>query len=192
MAKNYAQLVMSYIDCDTIPFFWSYAKNFTIFDHIFATEDTPSTPNAIAMIAGQAGETQWVKHGTDGKGYTAGENRGTTQGPPFVNDPQPFYGSQFDTTAANRQPAGSRDGYKNSNIASNMTFADRAAHHGRAQRGACDQQRLQRRFRPARHQAGTFPSSRRGAARRCLGDGTKRATPTNPPIGWASRRTTAT
>ncbi len=123
MAKNYAELVMSYIDCDTIPFFWTYAKNFTLFDHIFATEDTPSTPNAIAMIAGQAGETQWVKHGTDGRSYTAGENHGTTQGPPFVNDPQPFYGSQFDTTAANRQPAGSRDGYKNSNIASNMTFA---------------------------------------------------------------------
>jgi len=123
MAKNYADLVMSYVDCDTIPFFWTYAKNFTLFDNIFATEDTPSTPNAIAMIAGQSGETQWVKHGPDGKSYTAGENRGTTQGPPFVNDPQPFYGSQFDTTAANRQPAGLRDGYKNSNIASNMTFA---------------------------------------------------------------------
>ena len=40
-----------------------------------------------------------------------------------MNDPQPFYGSQFDTTVANRQPAGSRDGYKNSNIATNMTFA---------------------------------------------------------------------
>ena len=47
-----------------IPFFWRYANRFTIFDNIFATEDTPSTPNAIAMIAGQAGETQWVKHGT--------------------------------------------------------------------------------------------------------------------------------
>ena len=56
LAKNYAELVMSYIDCDTIPFFWTYAKNFTLFDRIFATEDTPSTPNAIAMIAGQAGE----------------------------------------------------------------------------------------------------------------------------------------
>ena len=41
--------------------------NFTIFDNIFATEDTPSTPNAIAMIAGQAGETQWVKHGAEAK-----------------------------------------------------------------------------------------------------------------------------
>ena len=123
MAKDYANLVMSYVDCDTIPFFWTYANRFTIFDNIFATEDTPSTPNAIAMIAGQSGETQWVKHGTEGKKYVAGENAGTTQGEPIVNDPQPFYGSQFDTTAANRQPAGPRDGYKNSNIATNQTYA---------------------------------------------------------------------
>ena len=123
MAKNYADLVMSYMDCDTIPFFWNYANRFTIFDNIFATEDTPSTPNAIAMIAGQAGETQWVKHGAEGKGYANGENKGTTQGAPLVNDPQPFYGSQFDTTAAGRQPAGPRDGYKNGNIAANQTYA---------------------------------------------------------------------
>jgi phospholipase C len=63
MDSQFARLVMSYIDCDTIPFFWHYANRFTLFDNIFATEDTPSTPNAIAMIAGQAGETQWVKHG---------------------------------------------------------------------------------------------------------------------------------
>ena len=53
---------MAHIDCNTIPFFWQYANRFTIFDNIFATEDTPSSPNAIAMIAGQSGETQWVKH----------------------------------------------------------------------------------------------------------------------------------
>ena len=124
LGKQYARLVMSYIDCDTIPFFWRYASRFTLFDNMFATEDTPSTPNAIAMIAGQAGETQWVKHGAEGKGYASGENHGTTQGPPIVNDPQPFYGSQFDTSAAARQPAGGGgENYKNSNIASNMTFA---------------------------------------------------------------------
>ena len=60
---QFARLVMSHIDCDTIPFFWQWASRFTIFDNIFATEDTGSTPNAIAMIAGQSGETQWVKHG---------------------------------------------------------------------------------------------------------------------------------
>jgi len=120
---QFARLVMSHIDCDTIPFFWQWASRFTIFDNIFATEDTPSTPNAVAMIAGQSGETQWVKHGPNGRTYTVGGHTGTTQGPPLVNDPQPFYGSQFDQTAENRQPAGPNENYGDGNIASNLTFA---------------------------------------------------------------------
>ncbi len=121
--KQFARLVMSHIDCDTIPFFWQWASRFTVFDNIFATEDTPSTPNAVAMIAGQSGETQWVKHGPAGRTFTVGGRTGTTQGPPLVNDPEPFYGSQFDTTAVNRQPAGPRESYADNNIASNLTFA---------------------------------------------------------------------
>ena len=121
---QFARLVMSHIDCDTIPFFWRWASNFTIFDNIFATEDTPSTPNAVAMIAGQSGETQWVKHGPNGQTYSnVNSHTGTTQGPPLVNDPQPFYGSQFDTTMVNKQPAGANGSYADSNIASNLTFA---------------------------------------------------------------------
>jgi phospholipase C len=157
---QFANLVMSHIDCDTIPFFWRWASNFTIFDNIFATEDTPSTPNAVAMIAGQSGETQWVKHPSTtadptATGYTgstagaflqntaggqAGANNGggltsvdetkpsaTTQGPPLVNDPQPFYGSPFDSTTSSaivkRQPYGPYESYSPSNIASNLTFA---------------------------------------------------------------------
>jgi len=121
---QFARLVMSHIDCDTIPFFWNWASNFTIFDNIFATEDTPSTPNAIAMIAGQAGETQWVKHGPNGQTYTAVDGTtGTTQGPPLVNDPQPLYGSQFDKSKLSHMPAGANESYANTNIASNMTYA---------------------------------------------------------------------
>ncbi len=117
MGTQSARLVMSYIDCDTIPFLWQYANRFVLFDNIFATEDTPSTPNAIAMIAGQAGETQWVKHGAQTGG-------GTLPGPPLVNDPQPFWGSPFDTTQRGREPRGSkRENYSNGNIASNLTFA---------------------------------------------------------------------
>ncbi|MEH2179754.1 phospholipase C [Nostoc sp.] len=121
--KQFARLVMSHIDCDTIPFFWKWASRFTVFDNIFATEDTPSTPNAVAMIAGQAGETQWVKHGASGQSYTVGSHTGTTQGVPLVNDPQPFYGSQFDTTTDNKQPAGTKESYADGNISSNLTFA---------------------------------------------------------------------
>ncbi|MEH1843302.1 MAG: alkaline phosphatase family protein [Nostoc sp.] len=121
--KQFARLVMSHIDCDTIPFFWKWASRFTVFDNIFATEDTPSTPNAVAMIAGQGGETQWVKHGASGQSYTVGSHTGTTQGVPLVNDPQPFYGSQFDTTTDNKQPAGTKESYADGNISSNLTFA---------------------------------------------------------------------
>ncbi len=123
MAAQFAQLVMSYIDCDTIPFFWQYANRFALFDNIFATEDTPSSPNAIAMLAGQSGETQWVKHGP--QGLAVNEGKAHTQGPPVVNDPQPFYGSQYDTTADNREPTGAKgkESYAAGNIASNLTFA---------------------------------------------------------------------
>ena len=120
---QFARLVMSHIDCDTIPFFWLWASRFTMFDNIFATEDTPSTPNAVALIAGQSGETQWVRHGPNGQSYRAGTHAGTTQGPPLVDDPQPFYGSQFDTTAFDRQPGSPSENYADRNIAANLTFA---------------------------------------------------------------------
>jgi phospholipase C len=131
MGLQFARLVMSHTDCDTTPFFWNYANRFTIFDNIFATEDTPSTPNAVAMIAGQAGESQWVRHGPDwrtgpmngtinGKTYSG---PGTTQGVPLVNDPNPFWGSQFDPTVTNRMPTSPGENYAPGNIASNLTFA---------------------------------------------------------------------
>jgi len=140
---QFSRLVMSHVDCDTIPFFWNYANRFTIFDNIFATEDTPSTPNAVAMIAGQAGETQWVKHpgpttsptSTGFTGPISGTINGTTyagvgttQGPPLVNDPNPWWGSQFDATAGAREPTSPREFYgpisgSTYNVASNLTFA---------------------------------------------------------------------
>ena len=125
MGKQFAQGVMSYIDCDTIPFYWKWASRFTLFDNIFATEDTPSSPNAIAMIAGQAGETQWVKHGNAGQAVTVGANTGTLQPVPLYNDPQPFWGSQYDTTGDGKQARGSAIGesYANNNVATNLTFA---------------------------------------------------------------------
>ena len=130
---QFSKLVMSHIDCNTIPFFWRWARNFTIFDNIFATEDTPSTPNAVAIIAGQSGETQWVKHPTAANftgtisGTIAGttySGTATTQGVPLVNDPQPWWGSEFDaTTGAGRQPFGPNESYASNNIATNLTFA---------------------------------------------------------------------
>src|SRR5271169_520888 len=129
---QFARLVMSHVDCDTIPLFWNFANRFTIFDKIFATEDTPSTPNAIAMIAGQAGETQWVKHAADVRaplpmsGVINGaifSGTGTPQRPPIVNDPNPFWGSEYDSTATDRQPTSPHESYAPGNIAGNLTFA---------------------------------------------------------------------
>ncbi len=136
---QFARLVMAHIDCDTIPFFWRYASRFTIFDNIFATEDTPSTPNAIAMISGQSGETQWVKHPsspynpteTGHIGVISGSINGktyagvaTTEGPPLVNDPQPWWGSEFDDSSATvREPTAPDENWDPNNIASNLTFA---------------------------------------------------------------------
>jgi phospholipase C len=64
-----------------------------------------------------------VKQGPKGRTFTVGNHFGTTQGPPLINDPQPFHGSQFDITETNRQPADPRESYKDEYIASNLTFA---------------------------------------------------------------------
>lgn len=129
--KQFSKLVMSHIDCDTIPFFWQYANHFTIFDNIFATEDTPSTPNAIAMLAGQGGESQWVQHGsTAAAAPIAGTINGTTysgsatpSAVPVVNDPQPYWGSAFDMSPGHRQPTGPKEFWGPTNTNVNLTFA---------------------------------------------------------------------
>ncbi len=123
MGQQFAKLVMSHVDCDTLPFLWNYASRFVLFDNIFATEDTPSTPNAIAMLAGQSGETQWVKHGTTTVTAEAGEHKGNLQLAPLVNDPMPFWGSQFDPNGTKYQPDSPKESYKDGNIAQNLTFA---------------------------------------------------------------------
>lgn len=53
-ARNVGLLTMAHYDCDTIPFLWEYAQRFSLFDHIFSGIAGPSTPNALALISGQA------------------------------------------------------------------------------------------------------------------------------------------
>ena len=104
--KQKGEVVMSHIDCDTIPFLWQYADRFTLFDNFHQTATGPSTPNAIAMIAGQTGDTQWVKH----PGNVNSQNTTTAYGPgngttgvglslPNLTDTAPFPGSVNDTAA---------------------------------------------------------------------------------------------
>ena len=117
--EQFGELVMAHVDCDTVPFLWNYADRFTLFDNFFDTVIGPSTPNAIAMIAGQSGETQWVKH------PDLGANKTTTNAAlPIVGDPQPFWGSSLDvfTPPSQRQPVDNPGGVS-ANPASNLTFA---------------------------------------------------------------------
>lgn len=88
--KQMGELVMAHLDCDTIPFLWQYADRFTLFDNFHQTIIGPSTPNAIAMIAGQSGETQWVLHPSEGGTGRTNE--------PVVNDAVPFAGSNLDSS----------------------------------------------------------------------------------------------
>jgi phospholipase C len=117
--KQKGELVVGHVDCDTAPFMWNYADRFTLFDNFFDTVIGPSTPNAIAMIAGQSGETQWVKH------PELGSNVNTTNAQlPVTADPQPYWGSALDvlTPPAQKQPTES-GGAPSTNPASNLTFA---------------------------------------------------------------------
>jgi phospholipase C len=94
---------------------WSWAKNFVLFDNFRQTIVGPSTPNALAIIAGQSGETQWALHNDEGVATTyanpdfpnpLGASYGSKITPavsnayvPVVNDPGPFPGSNLDKNA---------------------------------------------------------------------------------------------
>ena len=117
--EQFGELVMGHVDCDTVPFLWNYADRFTLFDNFFDTVIGPSTPNAIAMIAGQSGETQWVEHPELGANYTT-----TGNVLPVTADPQPFWGSALDVfTPTNQKQPTESGGNPSTNPASNLTFA---------------------------------------------------------------------
>ncbi len=96
--KQRAELAMSHLDCDTVPFLWHYADRFAMFDNFHQTEIGPSTPNAIAMIAGQSGETQWALHPDQASSNTSDPRIKVSGGEPVVSDPPPYGGSNNDPT----------------------------------------------------------------------------------------------
>ena len=106
--KQRGELVMGHLDCDTIPFLWQYADRFTLMDDFHQTIIGPSTPNALAMIAGQSGETQWALHPGTGSNNTASPTVKLSGGEPVVGDPGPFPGSKLDTNAV-KPPYGLND-----------------------------------------------------------------------------------
>jgi phospholipase C len=103
--KQKGEVVISHLDCDTIPFLWQYADRFTLFDNMHQTAVGPSTPNAIAMIAGQTGDTQWAKHpsNVNSSNVTYGKTGKSVvtinYSLPNETDTPPFPGSASDTAA---------------------------------------------------------------------------------------------
>ena len=134
--KQKAETDIGHIDCDTIPFMWSWAKQFALFDNFRQTIVGPSTPNAIALIAGQSGETQWALHNDQGAtvkyanpafpnplGASYGSNiMPTTSNAfvPVVSDPGPFPGSALDKNAV-KPPYNFDESPTNPSL--NLTFA---------------------------------------------------------------------
>lgn len=86
-ARDVGLTTMAYYDCDTIPFLWKYARTFALFDHMFQTMVGPSSPNNIAVIAAQAGQTQTAR---DPKKSADPQDKGP--GVPALNDLDPAYG----------------------------------------------------------------------------------------------------
>jgi phospholipase C len=112
--KQMGEVVMAHVDCDTAPFLWRYADRFTLFDHFMDTIVGPSTPNAIAMISGQGGETQWMLHPEAAK--TGGKGEGSVV--PMVDDPVPYW----DLPEKNASPA-SPVKHSSNDYSKNLTFA---------------------------------------------------------------------
>ena len=110
--KQFGELVMGHIDCDAAPFLWQYADRFTLFDHFFDTVVGPSGPNAIAMIAGQSGETQWMLHPDLGSGTGSALL-------PLVANARPYWGLALDAAGNPARPALNPE----KGHAPNLTFA---------------------------------------------------------------------
>ncbi len=100
-ARDVGLVTMAHYDCDTIPFLWKYARTFALYDHIFSAFAGPSTPSAVSLIAGQAGQTQLARdpaEATDAKGTESGP------GVPIMNDLDPAYGPYSEADKGHQIP----------------------------------------------------------------------------------------
>ena len=96
--KQMGEVAMGHVDCDTAPYLWQYADRFALFDNFHMTVTSASTPNALAMISGQSGLTQWALHPNEASSNLASPVVATSGGVPVVSDAGPFPGSNLDTS----------------------------------------------------------------------------------------------
>ena len=83
--KQTAELAMGHVDCDTAPFLWQLADRFTLFDNFHMTVAGPSTPNALALISGQSGLTQWALNPSQASSNTASLTVSKSGGEPICH-----------------------------------------------------------------------------------------------------------
>ena len=107
-SKQKAELVMSHLDCDTIPFLWQYADRFALLDNFHMSITSASTPNAIAMISGQNGLTQLALHPELAGSNSSSPTVKASGGLPMLNDDGPYAGSNFDNSPV-KPPYGPND-----------------------------------------------------------------------------------
>ncbi len=86
-SHNEAIGIEAVYDCDTVPYLWYYAKNFTLFDHYFQADTGQSTPGNIQLFSGQIGQTEAAAgEGTPAVPVAGG---GYSDGVPISNDNNP-------------------------------------------------------------------------------------------------------
>jgi phospholipase C len=100
-ARDVGLLTMAHYDCDTIPFLWKYAHTFALYDHIFSAFAGPSTPSAVSLIAGQAGQTQLAR---DPSQATSTQGNESGPGVPIMNDLDPAYGPYSEADKGHQIP----------------------------------------------------------------------------------------
>ena len=96
--KQMGEVAMGHVDCDTAPYLWQFADRFALFDNFHMTITSASTPNALALISGQSGLTQWALHPGEASSNTASPTVASSGGVPVVSDAGPFPGSNLDTS----------------------------------------------------------------------------------------------
>ena len=108
MQKQMGEVAMSHVDCDTAPYLWQFADRFALFDNFHMTVTSASTPNALALLSGQSGLTQWALHPGEASNNTASPTVAKSGGEPVVGDEGPFAGSNLDTSPV-KPPYGTMD-----------------------------------------------------------------------------------
>ncbi len=91
-AASVGDEAMAHVDCDTIPYLWTYASRFALYDDFFQGTRGPSAPSNVEIIAAQNGETEFARYGTAGPPYTRSPEGAGGRGVPMFVDLDPAWG----------------------------------------------------------------------------------------------------